>query len=60
VADIALQGGKPSGEAAVPFDDKKAADAAFNDEIPFSFAYWLPAGLLGLMVLGSSASQMLA
>jgi single-strand DNA-binding protein len=37
VADIALQGGKPSGEAAVPvpFDDKKAADAAFNDEIPF-------------------------
>ena len=62
VADIALQGGKPSGEAAVPvpFDDKKAADAAFSDEIPFSFAYWLPAGLLGLMVLGSSASQMLA
>jgi hypothetical protein len=37
VADIALQGGKPSGEAAVPvpFDDKKAADEAFNDEIPF-------------------------
>jgi len=36
VADIALQGGKPSGEAApVPFDDKKAADAAFSDDIPF-------------------------
>ena len=63
VADIALQGGKPSGEsqaAPEPFDDKKAADAAFDDVIPFSFAYWIPAGLLGLMVLGSSASQMLA
>ena len=37
VADIALQGGKPSGEsqAAVPFDDKKAADAVFDDVIPF-------------------------
>jgi single-strand DNA-binding protein len=38
VADIALQGGKPSGEsqaAPEPFDDKKAADAAFSDEIPF-------------------------
>ena len=38
VADIALQGGKPSGEsqaALVPFDDKKAADEAFSDEIPF-------------------------
>ena len=62
VADIALQGGRPSGESAapVPFDDKKAADEAFSDEIPFSFAYWIPAGLLGLMVLGSSASQMMA
>ena len=63
VADIALQGGKPSEAsqaAPVPFDDKKAADEAFSDEIPFSFAYWIPAGLLGLMVLGSSASQMLA
>jgi len=63
VADIALQGGKPSGEsqtAPEPFDDKKAADAVFDDVIPFSFAYWLPAGLLGLMMLGSSASQMLA
>jgi len=36
VADIALQGGKPSGESqAAPFDDKKAADAAFSDEYPF-------------------------
>ena len=39
VADIALQGGKPSGEASqaapVPFDDKKAADLAFSDDIPF-------------------------
>jgi single-strand DNA-binding protein len=37
VADIALQGGKGSGEsqAAVPFDDKKAADAVFDDVIPF-------------------------
>jgi single-strand DNA-binding protein len=37
VADIALQGGRPSGESAAPvaFDDKKAADEAFSDDIPF-------------------------
>ena len=38
VADIALQGGKPSGEsqaAPVPFDDKKAADNIFDDSVPF-------------------------
>jgi hypothetical protein len=39
---------------------KPVADPAFDDEIPFSFAYWIPAGLLGLMVLGASAGQMVA
>ena len=39
---------------------KPVADPAFDDEIPFSFAYWSPAGLLGLMVLGASAGQMVA
>ena len=38
VADIALQGGKPSEAsqaAPVPFDDKKAADNIFDDSVPF-------------------------
>ena len=37
VQDVELQGARSveSAPAAVPFDDKKAADEAFNDEIPF-------------------------
>lgn len=36
VQDLELQGARAAEKAQpVPFDDKKAADEAFNDEIPF-------------------------
>ena len=63
VQDIQLQGSAAQSQerqAEPAFDDKKAADVAFDDDVPFSFAYWIPAGLLGLMVLGASVGQMVA
>ena len=53
-AELPEEAPKPAPKA------KPVADPAFDDEIPFSFAYWIPAGLLGLMVLGASAGQMVA
>lgn len=51
---------KAKAAAPAPRQESPPADSNLDDAIPFGFAYWLPAGLVGLIVAASAAQGVIA